>query len=172
VLDAKMAAAKDWFDLETGSEPSRCQVKDLKQRIIAGTTHEFSIIAHNLDGVQTTGGEAFFVAVHGMSRIRARVADNDDGTYTVTWRPTVSGRYHVAVSLFGNHINGSPFSVIVLDSAAYAPRCESRGKALESVVSRTPVNFDVVFRDRSGAPCKAVELDGPRDPHFAPASAA
>lgn len=149
-----------------GSEASCCEVVGMRRRIVRGSTHTFQIVSKDRFGERTAGaGDTFFVAVRGVSRIRARITDNSDGTYIVRWRPTVSGQYHVAVSLFGVHVGGSPFAVEVLGSTAYAPRCEARGHALERVVARTPANFEVVFRDRSGAPCKATELDGnPRPP--------
>jgi hypothetical protein len=53
---------------------------------------EFSIIAHDANGKpRVTGGDSFFVAVRGGSHVRARVRDNEDGSYRVTYTPSVSG---------------------------------------------------------------------------------
>ena len=52
---------------------------------------EFSIIAHDANGKpRVTGGDSFFVAVRGGSHVRARVRDNEDGSYHVTYTPSVS----------------------------------------------------------------------------------
>ena len=45
---------------------------------------------------QPRGGDSFFIAIRGPSQVRARVLDNDDGTYLVAWKPTVSGTYAAA----------------------------------------------------------------------------
>lgn len=40
---------------------------------------------------RTVGGDSFFVAVRGPARSRARIRDNEDGTYLVVWKPSTSG---------------------------------------------------------------------------------
>lgn len=58
------------------------------------------------------------------------VADNQDGTYTVTYMAPTAGEYTVSVFLNGDDIPGSPFKV-----TAYLPpkadRCLARGHCLE-----------------------------------------
>ena len=55
-----------------------------------------------------TGGDTFFVSIRGPARVRGRVSDNGDGTYTCTWTPTLSGWYQISISCFGISLPGSP----------------------------------------------------------------
>ena len=143
------------------ADPARCIVEGMK----SGKTYpigkaEFHITACDSSGGKTTsGGESFFIAIRGASRVRARVGDNGDGTYSVQWKPTVSGAYQIAVSIFGAPLLGSPYKVRVHDASPYAPRCEVRGDALFGITARTPSAFEVHFRDRGGRVTQAVELD-------------
>ena len=53
----------------------------------------FTIIAYDEQGEKIGhGGDTFFVAIRGASRVRARVTDNEDGTYTLTLSPTGEGK--------------------------------------------------------------------------------
>ena len=91
--------------------------------------------------------------------MRARITDQGDGTYAVRWSPNVSGKFKVAVSLFGNPIRGSPFHVDVVDPAPHAPMCQVRGDALHSVTARMPSTFEIRFRDRADRVAPAIDLD-------------
>ena len=105
------------------------------------------------------GGDTFFVAIRGPSQTRARVTDNLDGTYLVVWKPHVSGTYTIAVSLFGEQLEGSPFVVHSSTNNPVASKCIVRGDALNQAVSRQVQAFDVLFKDRLGQTARAVELD-------------
>src|SRR5690606_19554524 len=48
------------------------------------------------------------------------ITDNGDGTYTVTYTPTVAGTDQVAITLGGTGISGSPYSSVVSSAAADA----------------------------------------------------
>ena len=49
---------------------------------------------------RTDGGDAFFVSIRGCGvRVRARVTDMRDGSYTVRYKPEVSGSYFISISL-------------------------------------------------------------------------
>lgn len=49
----------------------------------------------------------------GVSQPEFRLVDNDDGTYTVTFQCTTSGRYDISITMGGLHIYASPFNVDV-----------------------------------------------------------
>ncbi len=119
---------------------------------------EFIITAVGLDGKKLDcGGTSFFVAIRGPQRVRARITDNSDGTYTVRWTPPQSGKYSVAVSLFGVPLAGSPYAVSATPPLPFAPNCEVRG--VGKAVARAMQTFDVSFRDRLGFTTHAVDLD-------------
>ena len=99
------------------------------------------------------------MAVRGGSRVRARVADQKDGTYLCTYKPSVSGKYSIAVSIFGVSLPGSPFALEVFSPQPDAEQCSVSGAALTTIVARTPHAFDIKFRDHMGLTTKAEDLD-------------
>ena len=117
-----------------------CIVSGLQKHLTAKREAAFTIEAIDADGRRKhTGGEAFFIAIRGASRVRARVTDHQDGTYSAEWTPQCSGDYHVAVSLFGVSLKGSPFSVHVQGPEPFAPNCEvsSSSRSDISISSRS-----------------------------------
>ena len=143
------------------TDPSECLVVGLHAPVrTVKKTAEFRIEAYTSDGERKTeGGDGFFVAIRGAVRVRAKVEDHENGTYTVSWRPDVSGTYSVAVSLFGISIPGSPFAVNVHEPQPFPQKCEARGEALHSITARMPSTFEVRYRDRAGHVARAMELD-------------
>ena len=158
---------------EPPASPGACVVHGMEQSLTVNKPAEFSIEAYDSTGVKKNdGGDAFFIAIRGASRVRARVADENTGTYKITWKPIVSGEYTIAVSLFGVSLPGSPFDVHVFDPAPYAPKCEVSGDALNFITARSTWSFDMRFRDRGGNIAQAVDLDVfvdqlPNDPEAA-----
>ena len=142
------------------ADPGQCTVHGLDLNMTVRTPAEFTVVAKDINGRQrSSGGEAFFIAIRGASRVRARVSDCSNGTYQVQWKPVVSGEYSVAVSLFGVSLHGSPFPLHVYDPSPYAPNCEVSGEALNFVSARNSWSFDIRFRDRGGNVAQAVDLD-------------
>ena len=92
------------------------------------------------------GGDVFLVAIRGPSQVKARVTDNGDGTYLVTWKPWCSGLYRLAVSLFGVLLPGAPFDVNVVNTLPCPTKCVARGNALTDAVSRNTNIFEVSTR--------------------------
>ena len=133
---------------------------DVGKGIRVNAQHEFTIQARTANGeLHDAGGDGFFVAIRGTARVRARVSDMDDGTYHVSWKPPLSGKYNIAISLFGVPLNGSPFAVSVHGKDPYALKCEVRGDALTKAVARATSTFEVRYRDKTGGIAQPVELD-------------
>ena len=105
------------------------------------------------------GGNIFFIAIRGASRVRAKVTDNQDGTYSVAYKPSVSGHYSVSISLFGEPVAGSPFQVETFAPKPDASKCELRGECLTHAIARASHTFEVRFRDTLGQVAHAEELD-------------
>ncbi len=121
---------------------------------------EFIIDAYDFTGrKRSVGGDAFFVAIRGASRVRARIEDRGDGSYRVEWKPPQSGSYAIAVSYFGVPLPGSPFRLHATEPIAFAPNCIVRGDALTMAVARQQQTFYVHFKDRLGNQAHAVDLD-------------
>ena len=73
---------------------------------------EFTIESLDANGARVATSGEFFVSIRGVATIRARVVDNEDGTYTVSWKPHQSGRYQLLISHFGVPLPGCPFYAI------------------------------------------------------------
>ena len=151
-------------DHETPASPMNCVVEGMEPQVMLTSNVkcvvEFTIKAYDArNHLKSSGGEAFFVAVRGASKVRARVADHDDGTYTVQWHPANSGTYAITVSLFGMPLAGSPWTVQVHDPSPYPPACEVRGDSLHRITARTPSTFEIRYRDRGFRVAQAVEID-------------
>lgn len=105
------------------------------------------------------GGEQVAVAVRGTSNVRARLTDNNDGTYTCRYRAWVSGSYSIGVWINTEALGGSPFPMQVLSTRADPEKCELRGEGLKRATSRDNTSFEVEFVDAFGQVCYAEELD-------------
>jgi len=130
------------------------------QRAAPMHTAVFHIEARDATGQRRSeGGDAFFVAIRGASRVRARIIDHGDGTYKVDWKPPQSGQYSIAVSFFGVALPGSPWTVHASTPVPFAPHCIAKGGALYSAVARATQTFQVKFKDRLHNTAHAVDLD-------------
>jgi hypothetical protein len=73
--------------------------------------------------------------------------DNNDGTYTASYTPTVAGTDQVGVTLDGSPVSGSPFSSTV---AAGAVDPASSSAVVPDGVAGNPTTITVVARDQFG----------------------
>jgi hypothetical protein len=76
------------------------------------------------------------------------VTDCGDGTYSVSYTCTVSGAYHVHVSVNGCAIADSPFETIVAPAATSAAHCLVDWTGVKSAVAGEAFSFKVEARDR------------------------
>ena len=147
------------FDNHAVAEHCKCHGQGLQEATVRQMAR-FQIDAHDSHGhKKTTGGDIFFVAIRGPSKTRAKVTDNDDGTYHVDWKPSCSGTYNIAVSMFGVLLPGAPFTVTTSTTAPCAARCIVRGDGLHNASSRATQIFEILFKDKHGAIAPAVEID-------------
>lgn len=109
---------------------------------IAGGKATFTIEAADAEGNRIeTGGEPFRVDLRGSSFVRCRVVDNENGTYSASYVPSVSGTYDIAVTLHGVSLPGSPFGISVLMPRPDASKCVLRGDALLKATAREQAAF-------------------------------
>ena len=70
----------------------------------------FSIVAYSDNGIRfDEGGDNYTVSIRFSAqgtRVRGRVSDNGDGSYTASYKPTSSGKCEIHVSLRGDHVAG------------------------------------------------------------------
>ena len=111
----------------------------------------FTIHAVAADGTSlSTGGDPFVVAISQPEPTPAKIKDNQDGTYTVTYTPAVPGTYLVAVTLGGDPIRDAPFTVSV-KRAPSAANSFAEGPGLATPASGLPTTFTIYAVDETGA---------------------
>ena len=134
------------------------------ERVTVREAAQFVINAYGADGEKVPIGRVpLIVQVRGVSRVRARVVSGgpEHTSMTIGWKPTCSGQYHIAITMHGLPIAGSPFSPLATDPEPHAPRCVVRGDALSNAISREKNHFDVEFKDKLGVVTHAVDLRRP-----------
>ena len=138
-----------------------CTAEGLGLKVATVRQHaSFKITARDSDGNRRkTGGDQFFVFVRGNSKVRARVRDEGNGSYVVEYCASCSGFYSVTISLFGESLRDSPFTVTVVSPGPDPSQCMLQGGALQAAVARQNHSFEVYFRDALGGVAHAEELD-------------
>jgi hypothetical protein len=92
-----------------------------------GRTARFTIVSCDISGTRRSeGGDQFLVQITPLKSanhlsLRCKIADLNNGAYTVAWSPPFSGGYKVHITLRGLPIFRSPFVVKVEGSGQYVP---------------------------------------------------
>ncbi|XP_072269546.1 E3 ubiquitin-protein ligase TRIM71 isoform X2 [Pyxicephalus adspersus] len=92
------------------------------KRALQGKVASFTVIGYDHDGeARLSGGDIITVWVMGPdgSRFAADVTDQMNGKYLVTYRPQLEGEYLISVMVCNQHIENSPFKVIVKSGRSY-----------------------------------------------------
>eukprot|EP00824_Muranothrix_gubernata_P019367 TRINITY_DN38_c1_g3_i2.p1 TRINITY_DN38_c1_g3~~TRINITY_DN38_c1_g3_i2.p1 ORF type:complete len:1610 (+),score=420.20 TRINITY_DN38_c1_g3_i2:4334-9163(+) len=124
------------------------------------------------NNTRKVGGDNFKVQIqgpvhHGDKIPTVSVTDNEDGTYTVTYRLHILGRYDIHISLLRDYglkstdgvktndteLVGSPFHVNVVPGAADPAHCTAEGNGLRPVITvGQPEQFVIRARDTYDSP--------------------
>jgi len=143
---------------------------------------EFTIYAILPDGTpKRSGGDAdlFDVTIEDKNGdlIPAKIEDNKNGTYKVTYQPKDAGVYHVDViernpsnPLYYDHLKNSPITVVI-DQGTDASQCTAHGPGLEpGNLDTSEAEFTIEARDKNGNPMTQggdnfeVDIQGPTGP--------
>lgn len=79
--------------------------------LLAGVIAHRCLCFATIGRPRKTGGDSLTVVINGPARVHAVVSDNHDGSYTVTYMPSLSGKYQIFVAIKNFTIQGSPFSM-------------------------------------------------------------
>jgi hypothetical protein len=140
-------------------EPKMCRVVwERPSRLVAGEPIVLSVHAHDEYGSRLhRGGDVFDVKLGGRAEIVGRVVDNQDGTYTASFTPTLSGSYMLAVSNQGRAVQSSPIAVEVQPAASRASHSyvvnSASCRALQVAVAGEQGTFRVQTADEFGNDC-------------------
>ncbi len=148
----------------TSIDPTACSAtgRGLKHAI-AGKPTSFTILAPEKGLLKKKGGIAVSVtSLHEDAPVD--ITDNNDGTYTVTYKAAKPGSYVTTAKFYDKHIPGSPFKLSVVP-APNASKCRAYGPALHPNslhFAETPLDLYVDTKD-SGSGELQVVIKGPDD---------
>eukprot|EP01114_Cavostelium_apophysatum_P013873 TRINITY_DN3458_c0_g1_i2.p1 TRINITY_DN3458_c0_g1~~TRINITY_DN3458_c0_g1_i2.p1 ORF type:complete len:1215 (+),score=383.12 TRINITY_DN3458_c0_g1_i2:1716-5360(+) len=82
----------------------------------------FKVTVKKRDGTfKKKGGDQLSVVIKGIKDSpQARITDNRDGTYDVSFTGGHGGQYKISVTILGVHVQGSPFSIKMPKSRDYS----------------------------------------------------
>ena len=116
----KFVPSKESFpqfgQLFTHIDPGACEVVNLSNHITVGEELKFSIITKYRNGSQCSigGSEVSVQLESNTGEVRsAQVRDNNDGSYMASFVAQQVGEVKLSVSINGQQIKGSPYSVVV-----------------------------------------------------------
>lgn len=123
----------------------------------------FHILACDASGARLeTCDDEFAVTMRlaaGGTKLRIRMLNNGDGSYTCGYKASVSGRYAIDIRLHGEALPGSPFACYVSTLTPVAAMCKLKGAALTHAIAREQQAFEIQFCDLQGQIAHAEDLE-------------
>ncbi|KAG8139238.1 hypothetical protein E2320_002020 [Naja naja] len=92
------------------------------KRALQGKVASFSVIGYDHDGEpRLSGGDMISAIVMGPdgNLFGADICDQQNGTYLVNYRPQMEGEHLISVMMCNQHIESSPFKVMVKSGRSY-----------------------------------------------------
>ena len=123
-LSAAQAAMQNICIVTTAPYAAMCSaVGDGFLKPKQGRLYSITVCTRDRSGNQCVqGGERLFVQLKALSSgspVQHEVRDNNDGSYLITFRPYHPGEHQLVVAIRGQHIKGSPFSLVVENGSEY-----------------------------------------------------
>jgi filamin len=134
------------------AKQSKVHGKGVDGPIVQGEDAPFTIESYNrLGGKITTGGDQYKVVVTGPNNrvLDAPIKDLGNGTYSVTYKPVDYGQHKVEVTLHGQPVAASPYTLVASRPAGYpsALNCYAEGEGLTKGNTAEPAHFTIHARD-------------------------
>lgn len=123
-LSAAQAAMQNICVVTTAPYAPMCSaVGDCFLKPKQGRLYNITVCTRDRSGNQCLqGGERLFVQLKASTSgapVQHETRDNSDGTYLITFRPYQPGEHQLVIAVRGQHIKGSPFSLIVENGSEY-----------------------------------------------------
>jgi hypothetical protein len=119
--------------------------------LVAGVQDEFTITAKDVFGNPlTTGGLDVKGTLKGRTNVPVMAVDNGDGTYSVSYRPTVVGDYELSVKVGGQPVGGvkkHPIPLLVIPGDVNGANSIADGDGLDEARIGKHNHFTVQTRD-------------------------
>ena len=96
--------------------PGNCEVTDIPFKPLVGNKAEFKIITKNINSIYCSKGGSHIIAQLQSRRgdvVPVEVKDNKDGSYSASFVANQAGVVKLSVTIDGQHIKGSPYSVML-----------------------------------------------------------
>lgn len=135
----------------------------------AGYLSPFSIQAKDVYGNNRTAQQSYDTFVVSLEGLSPNAGNSDlreapagltteavymgyDGQYNGSYFPLNAGQYKLHVTLNGNHVHDSPYSVTITPDLSNGPNCSAIGPGLVSATSDVETEFTIQARDVFGNP--------------------
>ena len=139
-------------------------VDSLPLRGVVGEDWSCTCTLHVVDRMGNrcvTGGAGIVVDIeHGGDKMHAKVDDNDDGSYKLSWRGTVSGTYTTRIRIDGVHVHGSPTPIKMFSGPPDVPKCEITGAGLKTALAGQAASVSIICKDRFSNSLSSESLQG------------
>lgn len=129
----------------------------LQANRIAGVATTLLLEARDVNNnrIYTAGSAALSARAFHTTQLSAievgTVADNGDGTFTLTYTPRIAGSYNVRVLLNGGvDVNNSPYLVSVVPNVPFGTTSSAAGTGITSAATNVQASFQVTTRDLNG----------------------
>ena len=96
--------------------PGNCEVTDIPFQPLVGNKAEFMIVTKNINNTRCSKGGSHIIAQVQSKMgdvVPVEVKDNKNGNYSASFVANQVGEVKLSVTIGGQHIKGSPYSVVV-----------------------------------------------------------
>jgi hypothetical protein len=143
------------FSLHIQAAPANASMSVLSTTMSAITAgSQQQVLLHAADGFgnrREVGGDDIQSEMEGaFVTMAGEVLDHGNGSYSIKYQATMSGLYAVSVTLAGEHVGGSPFSVSVEPGSTSVRHSIAHGAGLQSAVAGATRTFLVTLCDEFG----------------------
>jgi hypothetical protein len=99
---------------------------------------------------RTSGGDQYLVSISGPAACDAKIRDQDNGRYTVSFTTFIKGNYWISITLEGEEISGSPYLCDIKPSYVDVGTSKASGMGLLAVGTFRDSTFIIHAYDKYG----------------------
>jgi len=99
---------------------------------------------------RTSGGDKYLVSISGPAAADAKIRDQENGRYTVSFTTFIKGNYWISITLEGEEISGSPYLCDMKPSYVDVGTSKAAGMGLLSVGTFRDSTFIIHSYDKYG----------------------
>eukprot|EP01121_Diplochlamys_sp_Union-15-3_P020480 TRINITY_DN7998_c0_g8_i1.p1 TRINITY_DN7998_c0_g8~~TRINITY_DN7998_c0_g8_i1.p1 ORF type:complete len:1017 (-),score=233.55 TRINITY_DN7998_c0_g8_i1:4-3000(-) len=123
-------------------------------RATVKATNTFSITVLENNKPKIIDPNVLSVAIKGPAPLPTSLTNNNDGTYTITYTPTVEGSYETDITLFGKSILPAPIKLSV-EAIPKSINCKLRGTGIKTTT--IGINTFIVAVNQNNVPLTNIQ---------------